>query len=601
MRLLILFLLLSHLSYSQTNIFVTTQEATEVLAGMHDPAAYAASTVIDDHDEIICDLQSAISTDSIHQYLLSLATFYNRNSGSDTASADTGMGAARRWALGRMQKFSADNEDRLQAAYLQFDQAICGMNQHKNVIGVLPGTDTANHQIIIIEGHMDSRCETGCDVNCLAEGMEDNGSGTALVLELARVMSQYTFKNTIVFMLTTAEEQGLLGANAFAQYCVDNNIPVKAVQNNDVVGGIYCGKTASPPTMCSQEGEVDSLNTRIFSNSNFTRPARGFARWANMTYQEKLYPVTQVPMTLHVMNQEDRTGRGGDHIPFSDRSWAAIRFTSYYEHGHGAPGLGYTDRQHTEDDILGVDTDLNGSIDSFFVDFNYLKRNTVINGASAAMLALGPETPDFNLTADGTGMHVTITGATQYNTYRVGVHDAASNEWDGDFDAVYRMDSTLTFTIPGLDANLNYWVSVASVDDNGLTSLFSVEEFKKAQVTSAPGTVDPLDLAISCWPSSVPIQQPAASLPIELLPPQPNPSRESTSLVVRVNQPGAATQGELIISDLLGHVVARIPIQLASVVNRVEYQHPIISTGLYHVSLVVDGRVVQSRKLIHTH
>ena len=89
---------------------------------------------------------------------------------------------------------------------------------------------------------MDSRCNVLCDTACIAEGVEDNASGSALVMELARIMSKYTFKATMLFMLTTAEEQGLLGANAMAEYASTNNLPLKAVLNNDIVGGIICGQ-----------------------------------------------------------------------------------------------------------------------------------------------------------------------------------------------------------------------------------------------------------------------------------------------------------------------------------------------------------------------
>jgi Zn-dependent M28 family amino/carboxypeptidase len=122
------------------------------------------------------------------------------------------------------------------------------MTRHKNVLGVLPGTDKDNHQLIIIEGHFDSRCAGRCNIDCVAQGIEDNASGTALVIELARVMSKYTYKNTFVFMATTGEEQGLNGAEAFANYAVNKNISIEGVFNNDVIGGIICGKTSSEPS-----------------------------------------------------------------------------------------------------------------------------------------------------------------------------------------------------------------------------------------------------------------------------------------------------------------------------------------------------------------
>ena len=139
---------------------------------------------------------------------------------------------------------------RLVTGYLEFDQTVCTMDRHRNVVAVLPGVDTTDPSVIIVEAHLDSRCKDNCDGDCLAQGMEDNGSGVALVLELARVMgySNYVFDHTIVFMTVTGEEQGLVGSNAYAVFAKQDSLPIKAVLNNDIVGGIICGMTSSPPS-----------------------------------------------------------------------------------------------------------------------------------------------------------------------------------------------------------------------------------------------------------------------------------------------------------------------------------------------------------------
>ncbi len=140
-----------------------------------------------------------------------MSGFFNRNTSSDTISNTTGMGAARRWAYSKFNEYSFANQNRLLPCYLQFTYSTCGVSQHRNVMAVLPAIDTVDKSIIIIEGHLDSRCANVCDTTSKAEGIEDNASGAALVLELARVMSHYSYHNTIIFMLTTGEEQGLYG------------------------------------------------------------------------------------------------------------------------------------------------------------------------------------------------------------------------------------------------------------------------------------------------------------------------------------------------------------------------------------------------------
>ena len=247
----------------QINIMSTNTTAEAILLGNYDPASYVSMNPITNHDDIIQGINQEINADSLKAYLIKMASFSTRNTGSDTTSLTQGIGAARRWAYGKFESISQNNDNRLIPSYLQFDQVICTMSQHRNIFAVLPGTDTANHKVILIEAHFDSRCDAVCDLNCTAEGMEDNGSGSALVLELARVMSQYTYKNTIVFMLTIGEEQGLYGANAFSQYAVDLDIPIHAVLNNDVIGGVICGATSSAPS-CPGENLIDSTQVRFF-------------------------------------------------------------------------------------------------------------------------------------------------------------------------------------------------------------------------------------------------------------------------------------------------------------------------------------------------
>ena len=301
-------------SIGQTNILSTNPIAEEILLGNYNPSDYDPSVEISDHSDIANAIQNAINTDSLKSYLEVLSTFTNRNTGSDTISNSFGIGAARRWVYSKFQQFSAQNENRLVTSYLQFDRDICGMAQHRNIFAVLPGTDNTDHEVIIIEGHIDSRCDGVCDVLCDAHGMEDNGSGTALVMELARIMAKLSLKNTIVFMATIGEEQGLYGADAFADYAVAKSIPVKAVLNNDVIGGIICGKTSSAPS-CPGENHIDSTQVRIFSAGNFNSSSKQLARFAKMQYQDELEPIVNIPMLISIMSGEDRTGRGGDHIP----------------------------------------------------------------------------------------------------------------------------------------------------------------------------------------------------------------------------------------------------------------------------------------------
>lgn len=567
-------LLLTGLSTAQTNILSTNSDALEVLKGNYDPAAYAATTVINDHDAIIQGINAEVNPDSLLTYLRVLVSFGTRHTASDTVSSTRGYGAARRWAMQKLDQYSAASGGRLLTSYLQFNQQVCSMGQHRNVFAVLPGTDTANHKVILIEGHMDTRCESNCDTACDANGAEDNGSGTALVLELARVMSQYSFKNTIMFMLTTGEEQGLLGAQAFADYTYYESIPVEAVLNNDVIGGIICGQTSSPPS-CPGFNHIDSTQVRMFSYATNNSPHKNLVRYIKLQYQEELQPLVSVPMELTIMSAEDRSGRGGDHIPFRQRGIPSMRFTAANEHGDASVGPGYTDRQHTDRDILGVDTNNDQIVDSFYVDFNYLARNAVINGVAASMIAIGPEIPAFTtgLTTNG-GLIVNVTGQTQYGKYRVGLR-STTNEWD----SVYTMNSlTDTFYV---NTNGFYYLSVAAMDSLDIESLFLFER----------------DVFVNNVVTDVAVMEDAA-LGVQLLQNKPNPFDYATTITVHANQSLDGKTAYIKVYNMLGQVVRTLPITLEQGMNEVLFDHGYDQAGILNYTLEVDGKVIATKRMV---
>lgn len=572
---LLLVWVLATATHAQTNIFVTDGTATDVLQGNYNPAQYAATQVIDLPSTVTQGINSRISPDSLKAYLMVLSDFQTRNTGSDTLSQTRGIGAARRWIHRKFADFSQRNESRLLPAYLQFDDPICGVTQHRNTLAVLPGTDpTAG--IVLIEGHMDSRCQTACDTACLAEGMEDNGSGTALVIELARVMSRYTYKHTLVFMATTGEEQGLHGATAFAEYCVQQGIPIRAVLNNDIVGGIICGETASAPG-CSGLDAIDSTQVRIYSAGSWGSPSKGLARFIKLQYQEELLPHVTVPMLVTLMSGEDRSGRGGDHIPFRQRGFQSVRFTSAHEHGDASNGPDYHDRQHTHRDILGVDTDGDNELDSFFVDFNYLARNAAINANAATMAALGPVNPTFTTSQPFGGViRVTIQDPQQYGAYRVGFRTGAN-----DFDSLYyTTDTTLDITV---ENNGFYYLSVAAVDSNGVESIFDEE---RRELVTRTAVTEPQDLVVQTHQN------------IFLHQNRPNPFDEATYIGFEVKAPVEYHSAYLSIVSIDGKEIERIPVELQLGPNEVLYTHGYGVQGVYLYSLYVDGRHIDSKRMI---
>jgi len=572
--LVIAFVILSANVFSQTNILCTDSIANQVLLGNYNPLNYNASVILNRPDTIFKGINARVNPDSLKSYVFKFATFYNRNTASDTVSQTRGIGAARRWVYSKFQQYSATCQNRLIPAYLQFTLNVCGVTQHRDVIAVLPGLDTTDKSIVIIEGHIDSRCTNNCDTSSKAEGVEDNASGAALVMELARVMCKYSYNNTIVFIATTGEEQGLYGAYAFSNYAKQKGIKIKAVLNNDVIGGVICGYTSSAPS-CPGYGNIDSTQVRIFSLGSFNSAHKGLARFTKLEYKENLMVTATVPMLISIMTPQDRTGRGGDHEPFNTNGYTAIRFTAANEDGDAnVTDTAYKDRQHTSRDSLGTfkKNSSSSSLDSLFVNFPYLSRNAIINGNAAGMLAIGPMQPDINLTSPAPGsLRIQITKQTQYHQYRIGLR-SLTNDWD----SVYTMTGTLVDTITNLPSG-TYDVSVMSDDTNNIESLPSTEY--TAKVTGIGELTAPAKT-------------------VELLQNKPNPFDLATCISVNVTKNIEYHTAYISIKDMKGVEIQRLPIKLKTGIDEVLFDHGYHPTGTYIYTLVIDGQSIESKRMM---
>jgi len=579
---LILSFFIGLFGFSQNNMQITNPEAENILFGNYDPDVYLPSVIINHPDSILHGIINDVSSDNMISYLEHIDGFYNRNSGSDTLSDIHGIGAARTWMYQKFEEISADNENRLIVTYLTFIRDICGQDFHKNVLGLLPGLDTSNKEILIVEGHFDTRCEGVCDTACYSPGMDDNGSGTVLVVELARIMSRYAFNQTIVFTLTTAEDQGLFGAKAFANYLWQNDLVAKAVLNNDVVGGIACGNTSSPPS-CPYMDHIDSTHVRIFSHSMWddsaaVSPSKQLARYIKLHQEEKINPLLDTPMDINIIIYEDRIGRSGDHKPFRQRGYPAIRFCSQNEHGDGSGTP--PDRQHTTTDILGLDISVppDGIIDSFFVDPGYLRRNAISNGVNLGWLAISPPTPDPVYEIIPQGVKITVQGNdTIYQHYRVGVRPKGSGSLY--FDTVYTFINTTELIIENLDDGKDYYFSVMNVD-NGVESLFTDEE--TLFITGMNGLN-------------------ARSFGILLLQNQPNPVKGYTEFILEAKEELAGKNAFIVINDILGKEIERLSFTITPGTIKVKFSNQKSFSGIYTYSLEIDGKSIQTKKIIFYH
>jgi hypothetical protein len=576
---------------AQTNMSVTSTEVNNILLGSYNVNSYAASTVINDPGVISAGLLNDIAVDSLEADLFNLNSFYNRNLFSDTTSNTTGIGATRRWVYNKFIQYSHANENRLRPAYLKFTYApstygCAGVGSNStqyNVMAVLPGSQKTNPSLIIIEAHMDSRNSSNCDVLGSAPGIGDNATGTALVMELARVLSKYTFRSTIVFSINTGEEQGLIGAHALANYLSNNDVLIKAVNNNDVSGGVFCGHTSSAPS-CPFYGDIDSTDLRIFSLGDVNSPNKQWARYIKLEYKEQLSSIVSVPTNIDIMEPDDRTGRGGDHQAFTKDGYTAVRFTQANEDGNASNGPGYSDRQHNVRDSLGHYNSSTGSFDSIYVNMDYLARNALVNGNSLAMVALGPDTISMSgtLWTENT-VKVKFTPASSPG-YRVAIR-AASNDWD----TVYAVTgaSSAVLTLP-YSSNTTFYISAAAMDANGTESQFSTE------YVLSTGLI-PLDLQPD---TTKPVPTNPDYYGIRLMPNRPNPFDESTMIAITSATDVFADRTCLQFTGIDGRIIARIPVHLVTGLNQVVYNHGFGVSGIYICSLLIDGLPTQSTKMV---
>ncbi|HTQ29222.1 MAG TPA: M20/M25/M40 family metallo-hydrolase [Puia sp.] len=344
--------------------------------------------VIIQKDPVIEKMVAEVNADSLKADILQLVGFGTRHTLS-TADPKKGIGAAREWILSRFRDFSKNSEGRMT---VEADKWVLPADKNRvdvtaevgNAMAILHGTDTADKRIFIISGHMDSRVSDVMNRSSDAPGANDDGSGTAAVLECARVMSRHAFPATIIFVAVCGEEQGLLGSDHLAERAKQNNWDIEGVLNNDIMGSNQSSETHiidNTRIRVFSEGlpyfELDknAQNIRTMGLENDGR-ARQLARYVREMGERY---VANLEVVLVYRN--DRFLRGGDHSSFVQRGYTAVRITEMnenYEHQHQDVRM--------EKDIQYGDL-------ASFMDFEYLRKNTALNLACLANLAKSPPPP----------------------------------------------------------------------------------------------------------------------------------------------------------------------------------------------------------------
>ena len=356
-----------------------------------EPAVAVQTVAVQTKDPDIATVVKDISAAHIQANIEKLVGFHNRNtlSAADPASisAGRGIGAAREWIKQEFERYSKACGGCLEVKTDSFLQQpadrIPSPTEIVNVYAVMRGTDPGDSKrIYLVTGHYDSRNSDTLNITDAAPGANDDGSGTAVSLECARVLSQHKFPATIIFLTVAGEEQGLNGSRHFAKMAKEQGWNIAGALNNDIVGGNKSAGQDTKVVRVFSEGvpvaatENDMKTIRATGLENDSR-SRQLARYIAET--AKTYLPSGFQPTL--IFRRDRYLRGGDHTGFNENGFAAVRFTEYLEDFH---------RQHqTPRTEGGIEY---GDLPQF-VDFNYVANVARINAATLAALAAAPPEP----------------------------------------------------------------------------------------------------------------------------------------------------------------------------------------------------------------
>lgn len=351
----------------------------------------------------------------------------------------------------------------LQAELDEWEEEISRLNNRRirlaNVVAILPGRSQPD-RFVVVSGHYDSRASDPRDAESRAPGAVDDASGTAVTMELARVLSRRRFDASIAFIAFTGEEMGLYGSRHWAEAAREQGMHIEAMLTNDIVGNSEGGG-----------GHLGNRSMRVFSEGVPTGESEAAARFRVRAGGEVDGPSRQLARYVKAMGEaylpgfsidliyrRDRFGRGGDHIAFNEQGYAAVRLSEKFENYR---------RQHQDVRVeAGVGY---GDLPEFF-DAEYAAFICRVNAAVLAGLANAPTRP----------RNVRIKGAVDYHTtlawepveaedlagYRILIRTTDSATWDR---AVFVGDTT-RHTLEGMIVD-NYFFAVQAVDREGFSSL----------------------------------------------------------------------------------------------------------------------------------
>jgi hypothetical protein len=346
---------------------------------------------------LLSHLTSEVSKDSLRQTLTHLSTYPTRNTNTPE------LEKAAEWVASEFKKIPG-----LRVELMRYDvkkgRRVVADKSVVQVVATLPGESDKK---VIVGGHLDTINLTGDPLTAIAPGINDDGSGVALTLECARILSQKRWRNTLVFVAFSGEEQGLFGSGALAERAQKESWKIEAMLNNDTVGA-----SQGPSKL------KDKKRVRLYSEESTDHNSRELARFIEWETRNKVKGFSP-----WLVFRKDRFQRGGDHTPFNIKGFNAVRFVEAIE---------YLTHQHTDKDTLEG------------IDFDYLANVVRLNLISLSSFASAADAPT-NVRYDAKQAHDTIV---RWNSqpgvsYRVYWRESSSSVWQGMVEAGEKNEVTI--------------------------------------------------------------------------------------------------------------------------------------------------------------
>ena len=443
-----------------------------------EPAEKSSALPKRDRDPAIIQIIKDVSPQRAQQIDEKLVSFSTRSTLSvnnpSAATATQGIVAARNWIKAEFEKISAECNGCLEVETDTFIEQPKGPRDRitqpteiQNVYAILKGTDPAQAtRIYLVTGHYDSRNSSNENSTDPAPGANDDGSGTTVSLECARVLSKHKFPATVIFLTVAGEEQGLNGSTHFAKMAKEQGWQLEGVLNNDIVGGNRTpGDTLQNNNWvrvfsegipaAASDADIKRIRALGGENDSASRELARYIHSVAETYDFGAF-------TPKLIFRRDRYLRGGDHSAFNEQGFAAVRFTEYRE-----------DYNHQHQNVRTENGIEYGDLPKF-VDFEYVANVARLNAATLASLASSPAPPsDVHLLTkqlenDSNIQWKPAPGATAYEVL-----------WRKTTDADFPEENVQRTTEPKVDltdSKDNVIFGVRSVDDKGHRSLIVIPE-----------------------------------------------------------------------------------------------------------------------------